>query len=114
MYSNDSETLNSLEVYLDDLLLMPTDSLHSKLDNSLIEKAKNVLGGDIYVYRAYEQFKQKNIEQKANYRLVIIGGLQYVNLFEKSISINYIYTIDGWQNYSKESLVKELEIAEKD
>ncbi|MBY7735067.1 type VI secretion protein IcmF/TssM N-terminal domain-containing protein [Francisella philomiragia] len=114
LYSNDSATLNSLEVYLDDLLLLPTDSLHSKLDNSLIEKAKNVLGGDIYVYRAYEQFKQKNIEQKANYRPVIIGGLQYVNLFEKPISINYIYTIDGWQNYSKESLVKELEIAEKD
>lgn len=114
IYKADDDRLSAYETYLNDLLLLPTDKLHSELDNSIIEKARAVLGGDIYIYRAYEQFKQKNMEQKANYRPTILGSLKYVNLFDKPVSINYIYTIDGWENYSKEALVKELELAEKD
>ena len=113
-YKNDDKTLNAFKTYLDDMLALPTQRLHSSLDNSLIEKARKVLGGDIYVYRAYQQFKQKNVEEKANYKPTILGSLKYVSLFDKPVSVNYIYTIDGWANYSKEKLVKELELAEQD
>lgn len=114
IYKPEDETLVAYETYLHDMLMLEPESLHSDLDSSIIQSAREVLGGDIYVYRAYEQFKQKNVEQKANYKPTIIGTLKYVNLFDKPISINYIYTIDGWQDYSKEALVKELELAEKD
>jgi type VI secretion system protein ImpL len=113
-YKNDDKTLDAFKTYLDDMLALPAQKLHSNLDSALIEKARAVLGGDIYVYRAYEQFKQKNVEEKATYKPTILGGLKYVGLFDKPVSVNYVYTIDGWDNYSKEKLVKELELAEQD
>lgn len=113
LYKNDEKTEMRLNSYLNDLLNLPTDKLYSNIDSSLAKQAQSVLGGDIYIYRAYEQFKHKAMVELES-RPFILGGVKNVNILNQPVTINYAYTIEGWNDYSKEELAKQLKIAQKD